>query len=70
MVIDVGVRDRGQYTCFVSFNSTNTRDSTAILSTHGEYVLHVHLLGKWYYSLLAMNEYISNLCFAITVEPF
>lgn len=36
MVIDVGVRDRGQYTCFVSFNSTNTRDSTAILSTHGE----------------------------------
>lgn len=37
MVINVGVRDRGHYTCFVSFNSTNTRDRTAILSTHGEW---------------------------------
>ena len=36
IVINVGVRDRGHYTCFVSFNSTNTRDRTAILSTHGE----------------------------------
>ena len=36
MIIDVGVRDRGHYTCFVSFNRTDTRNRTAILSTHGE----------------------------------
>ena len=35
-VIDVGVRDEGSYTCFVSINGTSTGGSTAILSTQGE----------------------------------
>ena len=35
-VIDVGVRDEGSYTCFVSINGTNTGGRTANLSTQGE----------------------------------
>ena len=35
-VIDVGVRDEGSYTCFVSINGTNAGDRTANLSTQGE----------------------------------
>ena len=41
-VIDVGVRDEGRYTCFVSINRTNTGGSTAILSTQGEVIIIVH----------------------------
>lgn len=36
MIIDVGVKDEGRYTCFVSINGTTRGDSTAILSTQGE----------------------------------
>ena len=35
-VIDVGVRDEGSYTCFVSINRTIAGDRTANLSTQGE----------------------------------
>ena len=36
MIIDVGVKDEGRYTCFISINGTTRGDSTAILSTQGE----------------------------------
>ena len=36
IVIDVGVRDEGSYTCFVSVNGTNAGGRTANLSTQGE----------------------------------
>ena len=36
IVIDMGVRDEGSYTCFVSINGTNTGGRTANLSTQGE----------------------------------
>ena len=36
MIIDVGVRDEGHYTCFISINGTTRGDSTAILDTQGE----------------------------------
>ena len=35
-VIDVGVRDEGSYTCFVSINGTSAGYRTANLSTQGE----------------------------------
>ena len=35
-IIDVGVRDEGSYTCFVSINGANPGRSTAILSTQGK----------------------------------
>ena len=35
-VIDVGVRDEGSYTCFVSINGTTAGDRTTNLSTQGE----------------------------------
>ena len=36
IIIDVGVRDEGRYTCFVSINGTTRGDSTATLSTQGK----------------------------------
>ena len=36
MIVDVGVRDEGHYTCFINVNGTTRGDSTAILSTQGE----------------------------------
>ena len=36
MISNVGVRDEGSYTCFVSINGTSVGDSTAALDTQGE----------------------------------
>jgi len=35
-ISNVGVRDEGSYTCFVSINGTSVGDSTAALDTRGE----------------------------------
>ena len=39
MISNVGVRDEGSYTCFVSINGSSVGDITAVLDTRGESIL-------------------------------
>ena len=38
MISNVGVRDEGSYTCFVSANGSSVGDITAVLDTRGDHV--------------------------------